>query len=125
MGREQRAHVAGDAGYSEQTRLLVEQLFDRSRIQLQFVHQIQDHTRIQTAAACAHRQSVHGGEGHRAGDASASVNSTHAGAVAQVQNHRAASGCARVDLREDGSDVLVGEAMETITAYAPLRDFQG
>ena len=29
MGREQRAHVAGDAGYSEQTRLLVEQLFDR------------------------------------------------------------------------------------------------
>src|SRR5512143_1136266 len=56
--RLERAHVARDAGHAEQPGLLVDQLLDRARVHLELVHQIEHHTRIEIAAARAHRQTV-------------------------------------------------------------------
>ena len=55
---------------------------------LQLVHQVEDYARVERAAARAHRQSVRGGEAHRARDAGAAGDRAHAGAVAQMQRRR-------------------------------------
>ena len=123
VGSKQGAHVAGNAGDAEQARLLIEQLFDGTGIHLQLVHQIEDDPRVQVAAAGAHRQSVHGGEAHGAGHALAVVDRAHAGAVAQMQHHGASRRRAGVNLRQDGGDVFIGQAVEAVAPHAPLRDF--
>ena len=66
--------------------LLVDQLLDRAGVHVQLVHQVEHDARIEVAAARAHRQSVGGGEAHRARDAATARHRAHAGAVAEVQH---------------------------------------
>src|SRR5262249_12787861 len=62
VGGEELPHVAGDPGDAEQARLVVDQLLDGARIHPALVHQVEQHARIEGAAARAHRQAVDGGE---------------------------------------------------------------
>src|SRR6185312_15556978 len=48
--REERTHVARDAGYAQQARAAIQQVFDLACVHAEFVEQIQDHARIEIAA---------------------------------------------------------------------------
>src|SRR6185437_8773425 len=79
IARQQRAHVARDAGHTEQARLIVDELLDCACVHAALIHEIEDDTRVERAAARTHRQAFHGGETHRAGHALARLHPAHAG----------------------------------------------
>ena len=118
--RFERSHVARDAGHAEQARLLVDQLFDRTRVHLELVQQVEHHTRIEIAASRAHWQPIGRGESHRARDAPACVDRTHAGSVAEVQHDDLAGRCAGIVRGQRLRDVFVGQAVEAVADHAAI-----
>ena len=122
---EQRAHVAGYAGDPQQSRLMIEQFLQPARIHAIVVEQVQQHTRIDRAAACSHRQSIKSGESHGACRALACGHSAHARAVAQVR-HDGATGCgAHVDRGQHLGDIFIRQAVEPVATYAGLSQVHG
>src|SRR5208282_3671479 len=117
---EQRTHVAGNARYAEQARLLVDELLDSACVHLEFVEKVEDHARVQAAAPCAHWQAVDRGEAHRARDAAAIRYRTHAGTVAKMQHDNPAGGGILVVGRQGLGDVLVGQPVESVASYAAV-----
>jgi len=51
LARQKRAHVAGYAGHPEQTRLGVDELFNRAGVHPPLVHEVKNHTGVKRAAA--------------------------------------------------------------------------
>ncbi|MPN30131.1 hypothetical protein SDC9_177589 [bioreactor metagenome] len=70
------------------------------------LHQIQQHARIDAAAARAHHQPVQRGKTHGGGDAAAAQRGAQAGAAAQVGHHHALVGPGTA-LLQHRHDVLV------------------
>src|SRR5688572_1143085 len=99
-GFEQNAHVARDARYAEQARLLVDQFLKRARVHAALVHEVEKHAWVDGAAARAHRQAIDRGEAHGARHAAAGVQRAHACPVAEVQDDAAAARRLRIELRQ-------------------------
>ena len=118
--RFERAHVAGDSGYPEQARLLIDELLDGAGVHLQLVHQIKHHPRIEVAATRPHGQPVDRSEAHGARNASPAGHRAHARTVAEVQHDRLAERSLRVVFRKRLCDVLVGQSVETVATHAAL-----
>src|SRR5208282_3802801 len=119
---EQRTHVAGNARYAEQARLLIDELLDSACVHLELVEQVEDHARVQAAAPCTHWQAVDRGEAHRARDAAAVRYCAHAGTVAKMQHDNPAGGGFLVVGGQSLGDVLVGEPVESVASYAAVGD---
>ena len=86
---QQHAHVAGDAGHSEQTRLVIQNLFELLRRQAALALQIKQDAGIDRPAARAHHHTVERREAHGGIDAPAIA-------------HRAEA-CAAAEMRDNGS----------------------
>ena len=122
VGRQEFAHVRGDPGDAEQARLLVEQAGQCMTVHALLLDQVEQHARIQIAAARAHHQAVEGGEAHARGDAPALPHGAHAGAVAQMEDdHPAVGGLAQM-LGQDLGDVFIGQSVEAVAAYPLFRE---
>ena len=87
----QGKHVAADSGDAEQPRAVIQQLLQAVLV-LALGQQVQQHARIQRAAAAAHRQAVQRAEARGHLDAAAALDGAQAGAVAQVGDHHLAGG---------------------------------
>src|SRR5207237_5766611 len=79
-----RSHVARDARYAKQSRLLIDQFLDRPSVHLELVDQIEDDAGIEIAATGSHWQTVGRGESHRARHALPVGHRAHARPVAEM-----------------------------------------
>ena len=119
---QKRAHVTRNARHTEQSRLLVNELLDSARIHLQLVHQIEHDARIDGAAACPHRQAVHGCKSHRGRHAPAGMHRAHAGAVAEMRDDYAAGAGLRVIARQHTGDIFVRQPVKPVSPDPALCD---
>ena len=55
---QQRFHVGAEAGYTEQSRLVVHQVFELVRSITPLVHKMDEHPRVEIPAACAHHDAA-------------------------------------------------------------------
>ena len=118
VGGLELAHVLGDARHALEAGFLVEEVGDLLGAHLLLGHQIEQHARIELAAARAHRQAVERGEAHGRGDRAAVLDRAHRGAVAEMgDDHVLARDLGR-DLLQRARDVFVGQAVESVAAHA-------
>ena len=80
----QGAHVAADAGDSEQAGAVIDQLFEHLRIELPFAHQIDQNAGVEIAAARAHDDPAGRGQAHAGVDRPARFDRGDAGAIAEM-----------------------------------------
>ena len=117
--REQRAHVAGNAGHAEQAGLIINQPYDRRSIETVLLKQIEDDAGIQRSRPGTHRQSVDRGQSHCARDAATLTDRAHAGAAPKMRHHQFAVGAFRGHVGQGRHDKLVRKTMKTIASYSP------
>ena len=107
---EQHLHVRADAGHAEKAGLVIDEACERRHV-VAFVRQEMDEDAgIEIAAARAHHEAAARRESHRRVDGTTVTHRRHAGAVAEVRDHRAAERRC-----PDGrDDVLVRQAVEAV-----------
>ena len=115
------ALVAGNAGNTQQTGLLVQDLVQLVAGDFQVVFQVVDHAGVQVAAAGAHHQAGQRGHAHGGVDDLALVDSGNGGTVAQVagDEFQALNGLLQ-KLGGAVADILVAGAVEAVAAHAVL-----
>ena len=105
--------------------MLIDQLLDRTRVHLQHVLQIENHTRVEAAAARAHRKAVDRSEAHRACDAASPRQRAHARAVAQVEHNGLARRRLCIVLTQCLRDEFIRQAMKSVAPHATLGNRPG
>lgn len=86
---QQIAHVVGQAGKAQQSRLLIEHGLDLRQRQSLFGRDIVEHGRIDVAGACAHDQPLERRESHGGVDRTSAVNGAGGASIAEVQRDNA------------------------------------
>src|SRR5688572_28070096 len=114
---EQDAHVAADLGYPKQARLPVESRFNLLRRESQALKQIEDDAGIDRAGPRAHAETVERREPERAVHALSALHRAEAGPAAQVSHDDTAAGDVRRRGGQNRCDVLVREAVESVTPH--------
>ncbi|KAH0439510.1 hypothetical protein KCU90_g3125, partial [Aureobasidium melanogenum] len=84
----QRLHIAFAIGVTGQTALAVQQRLQCIGIEMLHAHQIQQHTWVEIATACAHRHAAGRRQPHRRIDGLAVLQRTQTRTVAQMREHR-------------------------------------
>ncbi len=98
--------------------LLVEEVRDLLGGHLLVGHQIEQHARVELAAARAHRQAVERGEAHGRGHRSPVLDRAHRGAVAEMRDDHVLARDLRRHLLQRAHDVFVRKAVEAVAAHA-------
>src|SRR5439155_11174624 len=83
----QTAHVAIDSGNSEEARVVIDQCFETRSVVVLFAHQIDQHTRIEIAAARSHDQPTGRGRTHTGVNGLTAFNGGETGAIAEMHNY--------------------------------------
>src|SRR6266699_4082025 len=84
----QTAHVAIDSGNSEEARVVIDQCFETRGVEVLFAHQIDQHTRIEIAAARSHDHPTGRGQTHAGINGLATFNGGETGAIAEMHNYQ-------------------------------------
>ena len=82
----QTTHIAIDAGNAEEAGLVINQRFETRSVEVLFAHQIDQHTRIQIAAARSHDHPAGRGQTHAGVNGLTAFNGGETGAIAEMQN---------------------------------------
>lgn len=89
---QQISHIVTDAGKTQKPRLTVEKRGHLFEAVTGWPQKVQDHARVEIAAARSHRKPVEGGKSHRRGDAVPTAQRAEARTVAQMGGDDAALG---------------------------------
>src|SRR5688572_6948065 len=84
---------------------------------------MQNNTRIERAGPCAHTEPIQSGVAECAVDALAGTHRAHARAASEMGHDDAAFGNLWGDLRQDGSNVFIGQAVKAVSLHAGLTNF--
>ena len=112
---QQGPHVVADAGDTEQSGLVIEQIAHLGRGHPLLLHQVENDARIEIAAAAAHGQAIERRKAHGRRHALAPMDRTQAGAAAEMGHDNAAiGGCRTKDVGQNAGDVFIGKAVKPV-----------
>src|SRR5258708_15079271 len=81
-------HVAIDSGNSDEAGVVIDQRFETRGVEVLFAHQIDQHTRIEIAAARSHDHPTGRGQTHAGVNGLTAFNGGDAGANSEMQNYQ-------------------------------------
>jgi hypothetical protein len=96
-------HVGTDPGHSQQTGVAGDHIVDLKSAVTQFLHEVDENSRIEVAAARSHHHAARRCESHRGVQRAAVSNCRQTDAVAEMGNYYSAAGLGV----ESGHDVLI------------------
>ena len=82
----QAPHVTINSGNSEKARAVIDQRFEPRGVEILLAHQIDQHARIEIAAARSHDHSAGRGQTHAGVDGLTAFNGGDADAIAEMRN---------------------------------------
>ena len=115
---EQIANVVADSGKPFKAAFVVEKALHVLRAHPFLIQQIEDDPGVELTGPGSHRQAVERSETQRALHALPGRNGAHRSAAAEMGDHGAALGKIGSDAWEPVGNVLVGQAVEAVTAHA-------
>src|SRR5687768_9460474 len=84
---------------------------------------MQHYARIERTGSRSHAEAIQSGEAECAIDAFPCSHGAHACATSEVSNDDAAACNLGSDLRQDGSDVFIGQAVKAVSLHAGFANF--
>ncbi len=117
----QTAHVAIDSGNSEEAGVVIDQRFETRGVEVLFARQIDQHTRIEIAAARSHDHPTGRGQTHAGVNGLTAFNGGETGAIAEMRNYQSI----RQIVPKLAYDRLARKAVKSIAVDAIRPQLQG
>lgn len=118
---EKHLHVGSRAGEREQSRFVIDEAFERSRVVTAMLEEVNDEPGIEIARARAHDEPGGWRERHRRVDRLPVTNSRHARAASEMRDDRATELVRAQSL----DDVLVRQPVKTVSPNACVEERSG
>ena len=117
----QTTHVAIDFGNSKEAGVVVDQRFETRGVEVLFAHQIDQHTRIEVAAARSHDHPTGRGQTHAGVNGLTAFNGGETGAIAEMGDYQSV----RQMVPKLAYDRLARKAMKSIAADTIRSQYEG
>ena len=117
----QTTHVAIDSGNYKEAGVVIDQRFETRGVEFLFAHQIDQHTRIEIAAARSHDHPTRRGQTHAGINGLTAFNGGETSAIAEVQDYQSM----RQIAAKLAYDRLARKAVKSIAVNALRSQFQG
>src|SRR5258707_10021470 len=114
-------HVAIDSGNSDEAGVVIDQRFETRGVEVLFAHQIDQHTRIEIAAARSHDHPTGRGQTHAGVNGLTAFNGGETGAIAEMRNYQSI----RQSAPKLAYDRLARKAVKSIAVDAIRSQLQG